>query len=112
MDTDIYGANLCNEYLQVFHNNNGNNKNQLRNFHRETERASIKWSPEVKSVESILVHTGVSLQDGDNPTNNEGARFLHRDTVFQPHLRRANHAVENIGEAVELILKQEHECSQ
>ena len=69
------------------------------------------WVPEVKTIESILVHTGVSLQGGDNPTSNEGARFLHRDTVFQPHLRRANHVVDNIAEAVELILRKEHQDS-
>lgn len=67
------------------------------------------WMPEVKSMESILVHTGVSLQDGDNPTKNEGSRFLHRDTVFQHHLRRADHVVHNIAGAVELILRKEQE---
>ena len=103
---------MYNDYLKVFHKNKGNNtKNQLRSTFSQKKQSATNWSPEVKSVESILVHTGVSLQNGDNATNSEGAQFLHRDTVFQPHLRRANHVVDNIAEAVELILKKEQDCS-
>lgn len=112
LDTDIYGANMCNEYVKVFHKSNGNNaENQARNSCSQRKQSALKWSPEVKSLESILVHTGVSSQNDDKPASNEGAQFLHRDLAFQPHFRRANHVVENIVEAVELILKQEQDCS-
>lgn len=67
--------------------------------------------PEIKRIESILVQTGVSTQDDSKPANDDGSRLLHRDTVYHPHLRRANHVVENIAQAVELILKQEQGSS-
>ena len=112
LDTDIYGANLCHEYLKVFHKTSGNNgEKQLKSSYHQSKQNGINWLPEVKRVESILVQTGVSQQDDSKLTNGDGARFLHRDTVFLPHLRRANHVVENIAEAVELILKQEQESS-
>jgi len=109
LDTDIYGANLCHEYLKAFHTTRGNNDEQLNISCHQSKQNRINWMPEVKSIESILVQTGVSQQDDNKPSNGDGARFLHRDTVYLPHLRRANHVVENITEAVELILKQEQE---
>ena len=110
LDTDIYGANLCHEYLKVFHKTRGNNgEQQLKSSCHQSKQNGINWLPEVKSIESILVQTGVSQQDDGNISNGDGARFLHRDTVYLPHLRRAKHVVENIAEAVELILKQEQE---
>lgn len=109
LDTDIYGANLCHEYLKAFHTTTGNNGEQLKSSCHQSKQNRINWLPEVKSIESILVQTGVSQQDDSKPSNGDGARFLHRDTVYLPHLRRANHVVENIAEAVELILKQEQE---
>lgn len=112
LDTDIYGANLCHEYLKVFHKTSGDNgEKQLKSSCHQSKQNGINWLPEVKSVESILVQTGVSQQDDSKLTNGDGARFLHRDTVYLPHLRRANHVVENIAEAVELILKREQESS-
>lgn len=111
LDTDIYGANLCHEYLKVFHKTRGNNGEKQLNSCHQSKQNGINWLPEVKSIESILVQTGVSQQDDSKPSNADGARFLHRDTVYHPHLRRANHVVENIAEAVELILKQEQESS-
>ena len=108
LDTDIYGANLCHEYLKVFHETNENNsKNTLKNYFSRTKQSKMNWLPEIKRIESILVQTGVSSQDDSKPTNDDGSRFLHRDTVYHRHLRKANHVVENIAQAVELILKQE-----
>lgn len=101
---------MCNEYLKAFHKTNGNSTEiRQRSSCSHKVMTGTDWMPEVKSMESILVHTGVSLQDGDNPTKNEGSRFLHRDTVFQHHLRRADHVVHNIAGAVELILRKEQE---
>ena len=103
---------MYNEHLKAFYKHNGDNtKNQLRRTYSDKQQSATDWSPEVKSVESILVQTGVSLQNGNNTTNSEGAQFLHRDTVFQAHLRRAGHVVDNVAEAVEFILKREQECS-
>ena len=115
LDTDIYGANLCHEYLKVYHDKtSGNNEEKkLKSSCHQSKQNGItcNWLPEVKSVESILVQTGVSQQDDHKITNGSGARFLHRDIVYLPHLRRANHVVENVAEAVELILKLEQESS-
>lgn len=113
LDTDIYGANLCHEYLKVFNNTSGNtNANQLKNSLSQSEQNAFNWLPEVKTMESILVQTGVSNQDDNKPSNTDEAQFLHRDTIYHPHLRRANHVVENIAQAVELILKQEQKNPQ
>ncbi|XP_068693452.1 haloacid dehalogenase-like hydrolase domain-containing 5 [Montipora foliosa] len=113
LDTDIYGANMCNEYLKAFHETD---KDRIINHFTRTSvevkgNAAMKWMPEVRRIESILVHTGVSSQDGENPPNSEGARFQHRDILFQPHLRRACHVVDDVTAAVELILKMEQGCS-
>ena len=98
--------------MKVYHKTSGNNgEKQLKSSCHESKKNGINWLPEVKSVESILVQTGVSQQDDGKITNDDGARFLHRDTVYLPQLRRANHVVENIAEAVEFILKQEQENS-
>ena len=113
LDTDIYGANVCNEYLKSFHKTaDGNSEGQVSRTGEEAEVSGTnKWMPEVRNLESILVRTGVSCQDGENLTSTEGARFRHRDTVFQPHLRRACHVVDDIMAAVELILKKEQGSS-
>lgn len=113
LDTDIYGANVCNEYLTSFHkNDDGNIEGQVSRTGEEVEvSGTSKWMPEVRNLESILVLTGVSYQDAENLTSTEGARFQHRDTAFQPHLRRACHVVDDIMAAVELILKREQGSS-
>ena len=106
---------MCNEHLKSFHKSDGNkSENQVAWTGKEmTDNSELRWTPEIRSIESVLVHTGVSLQDGENSANinMEGARFRHRDTVFQPHLRRACHVVDDITAAVELILKKEQDCS-
>lgn len=104
---------MCHEYLKVFNNTSGNtNANQLKNSLSQSEQNAFNWLPEVKTMESILVQTGVSNQDDNKPSNTDEAQFLHRDTIYHPHLRRANHVVENIAQAVELILKQEQKNPQ
>ncbi|CAH3138519.1 unnamed protein product [Pocillopora meandrina] len=116
LDTDIYGANLCHEYVKVFDDGSGNintYEHHPNDSSSQLEQNTFKWLPGVRKVESILVQTGVSTQDNDNqPSTKEDARYLHRDIHFHPHLRRANHVVENIAQAVELILKQEQINSQ
>lgn len=113
LDTDIYGANVCKEYLESFHKTN-DDKNE-GHFSRKGEEVEVSgtsnWLPAVRNLESILVLTGLSRQDGENPTNTEGARFQHRDTVFRPHLRQACHVADDILAAVELILKKEQGSS-
>lgn len=98
--------------MKLFHKTSGNNnKDQLKNYYSRSKQSGITWLPEIQRIESILVQTGVSTQDDSTAVNDDVSRFLHRDTVYYPHLRRANHVVENIAEAVELILKQEQGSS-
>ena len=54
---------MCNEYVKAFHKSNGSGtENQLRDLtSRQDKHSAVEWSPEVKSIESILVQTGVSL---------------------------------------------------
>ena len=83
-DTDIYGGNLYKEHLKhsledTIHNGN------------------------VANVISILVATGVHNSNGNNNMPNH----VHKDLIFQPNMRTPDYNVENITDAVRLIIKNE-----
>ena len=104
LDTDIYEANMCQEYLQVFHEQENTNwENWQQIYYSQSKQGLPQWILEIKRLESILVQTGVSSPSN---TSNQGL-FLHRDTVLNPRLRKANLVAKSVVEAVELILQQE-----
>ena len=90
-DTDIYGGNLYKEYIK-----------QPANDITSEEL----YHTTVKDVISILVATGV------HSTSNlkavvEMPDHVHKDIVFQPNMRTPDYNVENITEAVRLIIQNE-----
>lgn len=85
---DIYGANLYNRCLQS----------------RSDARPH--------SCQSILVCTGVYSNQGEVPSDpresvTQTVFHGHRDFKFDPSLVEASHVVQDVGEALELILKKE-----
>ncbi|XP_056373879.1 haloacid dehalogenase-like hydrolase domain-containing 5 [Hyla sarda] len=95
---DIYGANLYNRHL-----------------HRQKEEA-----PETRphSCQSVLVCTGVYSDPGGVPSNTQERKTHtvfhgHRDFMFDPNMVVASHVVQDVGEALELILNKEGwKCSR
>ncbi|KFW73375.1 Cat eye syndrome critical region protein 5, partial [Pygoscelis adeliae] len=90
--SDIYGANLYNNYLKSAH------QNQVQ---------------AVESCKSILVCTGVYRRDVDVPSNTEECTTEmvfhgHRDFCFDPSLVEASYIVQDVNDAVQLAFKKEN----
>ncbi|KGL88827.1 Cat eye syndrome critical region protein 5, partial [Charadrius vociferus] len=87
--SDIYGANLYNNYLKKDCNNS------------------------VESCESILVCTGVYRHNADVPSKTEECTTEtvfhgHRDFCFDPSLVEASYIVQDVNDAVQLAFKKEN----
>ncbi|KAM7127947.1 haloacid dehalogenase-like hydrolase domain-containing 5 isoform 1-T1 [Ciconia maguari] len=116
--SDIYGANLYNNYL--------------KSAHQKQVPAGVKRSPQaaspqtedhlelrkdcnnsVESCESILVCTGVYRHNADVPSNTEECTTEavfhgHRDFCFDPSLVEASYIVQDVNDAVQLAFKKEN----
>ncbi|XP_009072871.1 PREDICTED: cat eye syndrome critical region protein 5, partial [Acanthisitta chloris] len=116
--SDIYGANLYNNYLKSAH------QNQVQ--------AGVKRSPQaagpqtedylelrkdcnnsVESCVSILVCTGVYRHDANAPRKREECTAQtvfhgHRDLCFDPSLMEPSYIVQDVNEAVQLAFKNEN----
>uniref|UniRef100_A0A663ETV2 Haloacid dehalogenase like hydrolase domain containing 5 n=1 Tax=Aquila chrysaetos chrysaetos TaxID=223781 RepID=A0A663ETV2_AQUCH len=99
--SDIYGANLYNNYLKSAH------QNQVH--------AGVKRSPQatMESCESILVCTGVYRHSADVPSKTEECTTEtvfhgHRDFCFDPSLVEASYIVQDVNDAVQLAFKKEN----
>lgn len=116
--SDIYGANLYNNYLKSTH------QNQVQ--------AAVKMSPQaagpqtaghlelrkdcsnsVESCESILVCTGVYRHNADilskrEESSTETVFHGHRDFCFDPSLVEASYIVQDVNDAVQLAFKKEN----
>ncbi|PKU32340.1 cat eye syndrome critical region protein 5 [Limosa lapponica baueri] len=99
--SDVYGANLYNNYLKSAH------QNQVQ--------AGVKRSPQaaMESCESILVCTGVYRHDADVPSKmkectRETVFHGHRDFCFDPSLVEASYIVPDVNDAVQLAFKKEN----
>uniref|UniRef100_A0A8C9MR91 Haloacid dehalogenase like hydrolase domain containing 5 n=1 Tax=Serinus canaria TaxID=9135 RepID=A0A8C9MR91_SERCA len=96
--SDIYGANLYNNYLKSAQ------QNQVQ--------AGLKRSPQAassQSCESILVCTGVYRHNGTVAKQTEETVFHgHRDFCFDPSLLQASHIVQDVDDAVQLAFKKEN----
>ncbi|CAB3979605.1 Hypothetical predicted protein [Paramuricea clavata] len=88
-DTDIYGGNLYKEHIK----------------HSLAESENIH-STNVANVISVLVATGVHSK-GNLKTLVEMPDHVHKDVIFQPNMRTPDYNVENITEAVRLIIENE-----
>ncbi|XP_075458532.1 haloacid dehalogenase-like hydrolase domain-containing 5 isoform X1 [Ascaphus truei] len=88
---DIYGANLYNRYLQ-------------------SQRRDPEDGPQ--TCRSILVCTGVYGNQGEVPPDlqesvTQTVFHGHRDFRLDPNLVEASHVVRDVGQAVELVLREE-----
>ena len=82
-------------------------------MYKEHIKHSRKSSPEsenhhstAEDIMSILVATGVHSKE-NLKTLAETPDHVHKDIKFDPHLRTPDYSVENIVEAVELIMQNE-----
>ena len=103
MDTDIYGANTYKHYLM---------KSKYKGVScKEDEYCLNKWrSNSLKSIESILVGTGVSSIQTSLPQL--GINHLHKDTLYNPELTMPDYIVNDVLEAVDLVFRKEQTFHQ
>lgn len=93
--SDVYGANLFHQYLQMA--NHGEEEQQMGGQQKQRPSAT-------QSCASILVCTGIySSQDPGSQVPFHG----HRDFRFSPELLQASHIVHDVNEAVQLVFHQE-----
>uniref|UniRef100_A0A8C6ILF5 Haloacid dehalogenase-like hydrolase domain-containing 5 n=1 Tax=Mus spicilegus TaxID=10103 RepID=A0A8C6ILF5_MUSSI len=101
--SDVYGANLFHQYLQMA--NRGEEEQQTGGQQKQRPSAT-------QSCASILVCTGIySSQDPGSQVPPPGRGELpfhgHRDFSFSPGLLEASHIVHDVNEAVQLVFHQE-----
>ncbi|XP_007639260.2 haloacid dehalogenase-like hydrolase domain-containing 5 isoform X2 [Cricetulus griseus] len=101
--SDVYGANLFNQYLQM----------TKRGEKEHGAGGQQKQRPSTtQSCVSILVCTGIHNCQGPGPKapTSGGAELPfhgHRDFSFSPELLEASHVVHDVNEAVQLVFHQE-----
>ncbi|NXP29399.1 HDHD5 hydrolase, partial [Scytalopus superciliaris] len=116
--SDVYGANLYNNYLRSAQQNQvraGVQRSpQAGNPHTEDYLKMKKdCSSSVESCESILVCTGVYHHNDSVPSKAEQCTTEtvfhgHRDFCFDPSLLEASYIVQDVNEAVQLAFKKEN----
>lgn len=126
-ETDIYGANLYDRYLQK-------RNYQLRTKSKKRVSAGVIATSDIESddeesvssvvntiegdksesnyamsCQSILVCTGVYCSSRDYVTydNKRPSNHNHRDFVLDPQLKQPNYVVQNVHEAVKLVFQKE-----
>lgn len=111
-DTDIYGANVYNRYLQNRISSQMKMKTSTDNI-TDQNRSDVSYSFEVlasdaeryysaESLESILVCTGVYNRDTHDETS--GRNHAPRDVIMDPELKTPKYTCEHVLDAVKLIL--------
>lgn len=94
-NTDIYGANVYNNYLKA-----------IRGSKIKSDLLHPESTVHPERMKSILVRTGVYGAESTEVWASE-ANHLHRDTVYRPELSVPTHEVEDVLDAVNVILKEE-----
>uniref|UniRef100_A0A663MW65 Haloacid dehalogenase like hydrolase domain containing 5 n=1 Tax=Athene cunicularia TaxID=194338 RepID=A0A663MW65_ATHCN len=100
--SDIYGANLYNNYLKSAHQNQA----------QAGVKRSLQAASPQTSCESILVCTGVYRHNAGVPSKTEEYTTEivfhgHRDFCFDPSLVEASYIVQDVNDAVQLAFKKE-----
>lgn len=116
--SDIYGANLYNNYLKSAHQNQvqaGVKRSPQATSPQTEDRLELKedCNNSVESCESILVCTGVYRHSADVPSKTkerttEAVFHGHRDFCFDPSLVEASYIVQDVNDAVQLAFKKEN----
>ncbi|CAF1525002.1 unnamed protein product, partial [Didymodactylos carnosus] len=121
-DTDIYGANVYNNYLQT------RTLSRLKQIVTQTavsggvsSSSSSAWgrnSVEIvadeaeqfysaESISSILVCTGVYNQEQHQEGQTQQLNHGHRDMIIDPLLKQPKYTVEHVLDAVKLVFDTE-----
>lgn len=108
--SDVYGANLYNNYLKSAQ------RNQAQTGVKRSPQAAGPQSEDhlaVESCKSILVCTGVYRHSTEAPSkpekhNTETVFHGHRDFNFDPSLVEASYVVQDVNEAVQLAFQKEN----
>ncbi|KAK2546607.1 haloacid dehalogenase-like hydrolase domain-containing 5 [Columba livia] len=116
--SDVYGANLYNNYLKSAHQNQvqAGVKRSLCAASPQTEdhlELRKDCNNSVESCESILVCTGVYRHNAEGPSSmkectTETVFHGHRDFCFDPSLVEASYIVQDVNDAVQLAFKKEN----
>ncbi|XP_069717151.1 haloacid dehalogenase-like hydrolase domain-containing 5 [Phaenicophaeus curvirostris] len=116
--SDVYGANLYNNYLKSAHQNQvqAGVKRSPQAASPQTEhhlKLREDCNHSVESCESILVCTGVYRHNADGPSNIEKCTMEtvfhgHRDFCFDPRLVEASYVVQDVNDAVQLAFEKEN----
>ena len=107
-NTDIIGANLYDRYLKKMWNNKDTGSDE------ETELPQSRVIPKdthlrrqsVRSVESVLVGTGVYSPESEENKDDE-VYHGHRDIVFEPELAKPSIFVPDVYHGIQHILEHE-----
>ncbi|XP_010154063.1 PREDICTED: cat eye syndrome critical region protein 5-like [Eurypyga helias] len=115
--SDIYGANLYNNYLKSAH------QNQVQTEVKRSPQAGSSQTEDhlelrkdcnssVESCESILVCTGVYRHSADAPSKTEESTMEtvfhgHRDFCFDPSLVGASYIVQDVNDALQVAFEKE-----
>ncbi|KAL4227160.1 Haloacid dehalogenase-like hydrolase domain-containing 5 [Mactra antiquata] len=128
-ESDIYGANLYNKYLQrrVIHKNvnfikrtniqqsAGSQIIDMEDSDADSDFDMSKDDSEVyaQSCQSILVCTGVYCSSRDYVTYGQrrASNHNHRDFVLDPVLTEPKYVTQNIHEAVKMVFEKENVAS-
>lgn len=94
VDTDIYGANLYNNYLKA-----------VKGSNITTDALHPRSSIRPERMKSILVRTGV--YGSEHRVLDQEVNHLHRDTVLRPELRVPTHICDDVLHSVNKILEEE-----
>lgn len=116
--SDIYGANLYNNYLKSAHQNQiqaGVKRSPQAASPQTEDHLELRkgYNNSVESCKSILVCTGVYRRNADIPSNMEERTMEtvfhgHRDFCFDPSLVEASYIVQDVNDAVQLAFKKEN----
>ena len=86
-------------------------QNSQLNSHYSFLMNNHQFKSEAKSLQSILVRTGVFLGDQsdlDAGCNPNLKNYAHKDMILDNSLRKPNYLCENVYEAVKLIFEKEN----
>lgn len=125
-ETDIYGANLYDRYLQkrnyqlrtkskkrvsagVVASDIDSDDEESISSVVNTVEGGIADSNYAMSCQSILVCTGVYCSSRDYVTydNKRPSNHNHRDFILDPQLKQPTYVVQNVHEAVKLVFQKE-----
>ncbi|NXJ80149.1 HDHD5 hydrolase, partial [Trogon melanurus] len=114
--SDVYGANLYNNYLKSTRQNQaGAKKSPQAASHQTEDHLELRkdCNNSVESCESILVCTGVYRHSTDIPSKTEECTTEtvfhgHRDFCFDPSLVEASYIVQDVNDAVQLAFEKEN----